>query len=95
MDTSENQKMITSVNISVTTTKIEKIESDLQIGIFQKNVLKRYKNRHYNFMKNYNIKTSKSTIDFNKSIETIKFLAVEDINKYTKDYKFLHIGLVK
>lgn len=39
--------------------------------------------------------SSKSTFSINKNIEIIKLLATNDINRYTRNYNFLHIGLVK
>ncbi|KAG5615061.1 hypothetical protein H5410_014885, partial [Solanum commersonii] len=39
--------------------------------------------------------TSESTIAINKNIETIKLLGANDVNRYKKNYKFLHIGLVQ
>ena len=91
-----NQNTINSINISATSNKIAKIESDLQNwNIPRESFKKVYKTGHFDFIKNYNIKTSESTVAINKNIETIKLLAVDDINRYRKDYKFLHVGLIQ
>ena len=96
MNNPTNQNVINSVNISAISSKIAKIESDLQNWNIPKESFNRvYQTRHFDFVKNYNIKTSESTVAINRNIETIKLLVVEDINRYRKNYKFLHIGLVQ
>lgn len=45
--------------------------------------------------KKLNIKTCESTISINNSLETIKLLISADFDRYKKEFRFLHIGLVQ
>ncbi|KAK4706224.1 hypothetical protein R3W88_034219 [Solanum pinnatisectum] len=85
------QHIVNSVNIS-----ISKTENDLQNWSIPKEPFEKiYQFGNFSMFKKYNIKTCESTIAINNSLETIKLLLSADIDRYRKEFKFLHIGLVQ
>ena len=86
-----NSNIVNSVNVS-----ISKIENDLQNwDIPRESFEKIYQLGNFSLFKRFNIKTCEQTIAINNSLESIKLLIAADIDRYKKDFKFLHIGLVQ
>ncbi|KAK4731465.1 hypothetical protein R3W88_024453 [Solanum pinnatisectum] len=86
-----SQHIVNSVNLS-----ISKKENDLQNWCIPKEPFEKiYQLGNFSIFKRLNIKTCESTIAINNSLETIKLLIFADINRYKKEFKFLHIGLVQ
>ncbi|KAK4721505.1 hypothetical protein R3W88_011738 [Solanum pinnatisectum] len=85
------QHIVNSVNIS-----ISKMENDPQNWSIPKEPFEKiYQLGNFSMFKKYTIKTYESTIAINNSLETIKLLLYVDIDRYRKEFKFLHIGLVQ
>ncbi|CAN4101668.1 unnamed protein product [Withania somnifera] len=96
MNPTSSQSILNGVNISYVDTKISKVEQTLQSWNIPKEKFQSiYEIGNFGFIKSYNIKTCESTITINRSTETIRLLNFKDIQRYQKDYKFLHIGLVQ
>lgn len=75
---------------------ISKTEQDLQnwkIPIESFNKI--YQIGNFSLFRRLNIKTCESTISTNNSFETIKLLISADLDRYKKEFRFLHIGLVQ
>ncbi|XP_075091968.1 uncharacterized protein LOC142172095 [Nicotiana tabacum] len=54
-----------------------------------------YELENFSFIKKHNIKTYESTIAINNSLEIIKLLSEQDLNRYKRQFNYLHIGLVQ
>ena len=64
-------------------------------SIPKERINKNYKLGNFSLFKCFIIKTCESTSAFNNSLDTIKLLIAADIDRYRKEFKFLHIGLVQ
>ncbi|XP_060183118.1 uncharacterized protein LOC132613080 [Lycium barbarum] len=90
----DNMDVLNSVNMSTQATRIAKAENDLQNWNIPKEPFRQiYNTGKFVFVKNYNIKTCEATVA--SSAETVKLLSIHDINRYKKNYNFLHLGFVQ
>ncbi|XP_070046694.1 uncharacterized protein [Nicotiana tomentosiformis] len=91
-----NQHVLNNVNLSFQATKIAKFETDLQNWNISNEPFKKiYEIGSCSFIKKHNIKTYESTIAINNSLEIIKLLSEQDLNRYKHQFNYLHIGLVQ
>ncbi|KAG5576343.1 hypothetical protein H5410_056477 [Solanum commersonii] len=91
-----NQNILNSINLSSQSTKIAKLENDLQNWSIPEEPFKKiYHLGNFSYLTRSNIKTCESTIAINNSLEIIRLLKDNDINRYKSNYNYLHIGLVQ
>ena len=92
----KNQNILNKINISSQSTKIAKIENDLQNWSIPEEPFKKiYQLGNFSFLTRCNIKTCESTIAINNSLEIIHLLKEKDLDKYKSNFNYLHIGLVQ
>ena len=92
----KNQNILNKINISSQSTKIAKIENDLQNWSIPEEPFKKiYQLGNFSFLTRCNIKTCESTIAINNSSEIVRLLKDKDLDRYKSSFNYLHIGLVQ
>lgn len=78
----KNQNILNKINISSQSTKIAKIENDLQNWSIPEEPFKKiYQLGNFSFLTRCNIKTCESTIAINNSSEIVRLLKDKDLDR--------------
>jgi hypothetical protein len=81
--------------INISNISLDKNWLNWNLPLVQQNqIYKKSKFSNISFLSNYTIKTVERTYSLKQTFKTLQLLSRDSIEKYSKDFSFIHIGLV-